>query len=84
MKQNDIVLIMVCVFVAGVISFVLSNQFIAAPKNRQTQVEVVDKLTADFELPDTRYFNNDSVNVTQVIQIGGTPPADQPSFNTTQ
>lgn len=79
MKQNDIVLIIVCIFVSGVLSLVLSNILIASPENRQAEVEVVERITSDFNLPDERYFNEDSVNPTQVIQIGG-ENTNQPSF----
>jgi hypothetical protein len=70
MKQNDIVLIIVFVFIGGTASFFLSNLLISAPKNRQTPVEVVERLSADFNQPDERYFNKDSINPTQLIKIG--------------
>jgi hypothetical protein len=63
MKQKDIALILVVVFISAVASFVVSNMIFASPSNRQQQVEVVDS-------PDVRYFNNNSIDPTQLIQIG--------------
>ena len=72
MKQKDIILIIVVVFVSGVISIVVSKIFITSPKNRQQQVEVVNPITSDFPQPDPKYFNNNSVDPTKNITIGGT------------
>ena len=69
MKQNDIILIIVSVFVSGVLSLVLSNLLIG-PTSRNTKVEVVEKITPEFIQPDERYFNSNSFNYTQEIQIG--------------
>lgn len=82
MKQNDVILIAVCVFISGVLSLVLTNTLISSPENRRTEVEVVDRITSDFNLPSERYFNDKSENPTQLIQIGG-QNTNQPSFNTT-
>ena len=71
MKQKDIALIIIVVFISGVISFFVSNMLFASPENRQTEVEVVDEITSTFTKPDPRYFNAESINPTQQIQIGG-------------
>jgi len=70
MKQKDIAMIIVVVFVSGVVSFFVSNMLFASPKNRQQKVEVVNVITSDFPTPDSKYFNKDSVNPTELIQIG--------------
>jgi len=70
MKQKDIFTIGFIIIFSGVISFVLSNALFGSPKNREQKVEVVDKITSDFNRPDTKYFNKDSINPTQTIQIG--------------
>jgi Flp pilus assembly protein CpaB len=70
MKQKDIALIVVIVAVSGLISFLASQWVFARPGDRQQKVEVVDVITSDFPLPDTKYFNNTSVDPTQLIQIG--------------
>lgn len=70
MKQKDIALLAVIVFVSAVISIVVSKSLFASPKNRQQAVEVVDPITSDFPAPDTHYFNKDSVDPTKLIKIG--------------
>lgn len=70
MKQKDIALILVIVFISAVISIVVSKILFASPKNRQQQVEVVQPITADFPTPDTKYFNANAFDPTQLIEIG--------------
>jgi len=70
MKQKDIALIIVIVAVSGIISFLASRWIFARPADRQQKAEVVDVITSDFPLPDSKYFNAQSVDPTQLIQIG--------------
>lgn len=70
MKQKDIALIAVIAIVSGVISFLVSGWLFAKPADRQQKAEVVDVITSDFPLPDSKYFNANSVDPTQLIQIG--------------
>ena len=70
MKQKDIALIVIIVFLSALISFFASNLIFGSPKNRQQQVEVVQPITADFPKPDSRYFNNSAFDPTQPITIG--------------
>ena len=70
MKQKDIILIIVVVFSSAVISIVVSKIFISSPKNRSTQVEVVAPINSEFQAPDSRYFNSQSIDPTQNIHIG--------------
>jgi len=70
MKQKDIALIIVIVFVSGIVSFFASNTLFASPKNREQKVEKVEAITADFPTPDKKYFNSESIDPTQLIQIG--------------
>jgi hypothetical protein len=72
MKQKDIALIIVIVFLSGVISFVLSGMLFGKPADRQQTAEVVDVITSDFSLPSDKYFNANSINPTQLIEIGNT------------
>ncbi len=73
MKQKDIVLIVAVSLISGVLSFFISRLLFTSPKNRQQQVEVVEKISADFPIPDKKYFNPNAVNPTKLIQIGDTP-----------
>lgn len=70
MKQKDIAIIVVVVFVSGILSYFISNAVFASPDKLQTEVEVVEPITADFPEPDTRYFSPNSINPTQTITIG--------------
>ncbi len=70
MKQKDLALILVVVFVSVVLSLVVSRWIFASPKNRTQTAEKVDVIGADFTQPSSKYFNVDSVNPTQQIQIG--------------
>lgn len=69
MKQKDIILIIVIVFISGVVSFLVANWTFGSQQNRQQSAEVVDTITAEFRELDKRYFNENSVDPTQIIQI---------------
>lgn len=70
MKQKDIALILVIVFISAVLSLVVSRFMFSSPKSREQTAEKVDVITAEFTQPSRRYFNVESVNPTQQIQIG--------------
>lgn len=70
MKQKDIALIIVIAFISGVLSFMLSGMLFGKPADRQQKAEVVDVITSDFDLPESKYFNANSIDPTQLIQIG--------------
>jgi len=70
MKQKDIILIIVVVFISGVISIFGSKFFISTPKNRKQTVEVVTPITDDFPIPSNQYFNENSVDPTTNVTIG--------------
>lgn len=70
MKQKDIALIIVIVFISAVASLFISKLLFTSPKNRQQQVEVVQPISADFSMPDNRYFNDKAFNPTRLIKIG--------------
>ncbi|MGF7228511.1 MAG: hypothetical protein ACQR33_00815 [Candidatus Saccharibacteria bacterium] len=76
MKQKDIALIIIIVFISGIASFFISNLLFASPSNRQQKVEVVEAITPDFPTPSSKYFNNQSIDPTQLIQIGNSTNPD--------
>jgi flagellar basal body-associated protein FliL len=80
MKQKDLVLILVMVFIGAVVAFVVSRWVFATPQNRQQTAEKVDVITPDFSEPPPKYFNADSVNPTKQIEIGNT--SNPNPFNT--
>ena len=82
MKQQDVAVVLIVVFIGGMLSFFLSGLLITSPKNRSEKVEVVKPITADFQTPDKRYFNELSINPTQLITIGDNN--NNTPFNTQQ
>ena len=70
MKQKDIALIILVAGIAGVVSFFASRAIFASSGSRQQQAEVVDAITTDFVKPSSKYFNANSIDPTQLIQIG--------------
>jgi hypothetical protein len=69
MKQKDIALIAIVVFMSAVFSYVISNKIITAPSSNQ-QVQVVAPISSNFNAPSSTYFNSQSIDPTQLIQIG--------------
>jgi hypothetical protein len=67
-KQKDIALIIVIVFVSGVLSFFISNKFISPPKH-DLKAAQVDPISPDFAEPKDQYFDEESINPTQLIRI---------------
>lgn len=70
MKQKDWILIIVIAVVSGVFSFIISDHIFVTPANRQQKVEVVDAITPDFKTPDNKYFNAQSIDPAQTIELG--------------
>lgn len=70
MKQKDLALVLVVVFISIVVALVVSRMIFASPKNRQQTAEKVDVISPDFALPPSEFFNARSVNPTQQIKIG--------------
>ncbi|HUC89583.1 MAG TPA: hypothetical protein VMR45_02175 [Patescibacteria group bacterium] len=70
MKQKDIILIVVMVFIGAVASLLVSRLIFSAPKNRQQTAEVVDVINTEFPAPPPKYFNSNSSNPARPIQVG--------------
>ncbi len=70
MKQKDIIIIIVVVFISGVASFFISNALFSSPQKRTVEVEVVEPISTEFKTPDPQYFNSKSIDPTKLIQIG--------------
>jgi hypothetical protein len=84
MKQKDIALIIVIVFVSAVLSLFVSKAIFSSPENRQQTAEVVQPITADFPKPDTRYFNTQAFDPTKVITVGDNANPNPFSSNNAQ
>lgn len=70
MKQKDFALILIVAFISAIVSFFVSNKVFVTPANRQQEVPVVESVSPSFQTPDTKYFNSNSIDPTQNIQIG--------------
>lgn len=84
MKEKDVALIIIVCFVSAVFSLFVTRAIFTAPKHRQQQVEVVEKLTSEFAIPtkEDKYFNANAINPTRLIKIGENPnpqPFDEPT-----
>lgn len=71
MKKNDILLVAIVVVISGAFSLVITSLFFN-PTKKQMTAEVVVPISSDFNVPKDNdpYFNKQSVNPTQPIQIG--------------
>lgn len=69
MKQKDIALILVIGFISLVASILLSNVLFNSSKDKKLESAVVAPISSDFVDPDKKYFNEQSTNPTQTIQI---------------
>lgn len=69
MKQKDIAVIILVVGVAAIASFFLSRLLFQSGDKREQKAEVVDVITADFNPPSDKYFNDQAINPTQLIRI---------------
>jgi len=76
MKQKDIALIAVVIFISAIISIFVSKAVFVKPANRQQEVEVVQAIDAKFNPPDERYFNDKAFDPTQPITIGNNANPD--------
>lgn len=70
MKQKDIALIIAVAFFAGIFSLIVSKFFFTSGENRNLKAEVVQPISAEFNPPDKRVFNDKAINPTKLIQIG--------------
>lgn len=68
MKQQDIAILILIFGIAGVASFFVVGKFIA-PSNVKLEAETVKPITAEFQIPDNKYFNDQSYNPTVRIDI---------------
>ena len=81
MKQKDMALIGVIVFISTIASFFLSKALFAPPtKSSQVKVEVVQPIVATFPDTDKAYFNSTAFDPTQNITISQN--ANTNPFNT--
>lgn len=76
MKKNDLAVMIAIAFFATVFSLVLSNLLFTPKSTKDLKAQKIDAIQASFERPDKKYFNSESINPTEVIQIGDSPNAE--------
>lgn len=69
MRKKDLPLVIVIGIFSLVVSLVLSNLIFNSSENKKLESAVVTPITNEFVDPDKKYFNDQSVNPTQKIQI---------------
>lgn len=79
MKQKDIALILVISFMSVVLALIVSNLVFNSSSSRKLTADNVIAITPEFNEPDKKYFNNSSVDPTQIIHIGEN--SNQKPFN---
>ena len=68
MKRKDLIIIVSVIIFSIIVSYILSSILISGPGNKQ-QVEVVSQISSEFTSPSSKYFNAQSIDPTQLIQI---------------
>lgn len=69
MKQKDIALIIIVTGVSLVFAIFASNFLLSSTGGYEQEAEVVDSISSQFQLPDSDYYNDQSINPTQIIRI---------------
>lgn len=72
MKKDAFTIFIVAV-ISAVLSIIVSGLFISTSKDRSQKVEVADPIVTTFDEPSKDYFNSNSINPSQTIQIGTDP-----------
>ena len=70
MKQKDLAMVILIAALAGGLSFLITRSFIVKPESKRQTAEVVESITAEFKLPDKKYYNDQAINPTKLIEIG--------------
>lgn len=70
MKKQDIGLIIAVAVFAGIFSLIASTLIFTPRSTKGLKAQKVDEISSSFNQPDKRYFNTQSINPTQLIQIG--------------
>ena len=80
MKQKDLITVLAAGIFSVIVSFILAKVLIS-PGNMTAEVPVVPAISTNFPSINTQYFNNSSIDPTQIVRIGSgnntTPFSDQ-------
>jgi hypothetical protein len=79
MKQKDIALIIIIAAISAGLSFGLSQLVFSSAQAGSQKAAVVDAITTDFASPDPKFFNTQSIDPSEIIQVS---PSNNPNpFN---
>lgn len=78
MKQQDIAILIIIIFFAGIFSFVVSSNFIT-PSDQKEKVEKVQPISSEFSTQNAENINSDAINPTVRIEIN--PQDNAQPFN---
>lgn len=70
MKKKDITLLAVVIIISAVLSFFIADYVIGDPESNPIEAEVVEVISTEFSAPNEKFFNQDSLNPTQLIRVG--------------
>lgn len=70
-KKSDLASIILIAAISLVAAFFIGNALINTPENRSTKVEVVNPISSEFGQPSDKIFNDNAIDITEKIQIGG-------------
>lgn len=82
MKQRDILIIVAVAMASGLLSYGIATFVFNGKKTYNLKAPTVEAITSEFKLPDSAYFNKESINLTKNINIGG--PGNPTPFVKTQ
>lgn len=80
MKKNDLAAIILIAVFAAIIAYFIANSLIGKPQNDPVEVEQVTTIQANYIAPDSRIFNEKSVDPTVEIK-GGSKANEKPFSN---
>ncbi|MGI9028064.1 MAG: hypothetical protein ACR2FM_04465 [Candidatus Saccharimonadales bacterium] len=70
MKQKDIALIIIVIFIGGVFSVIMTKTVFVSKGSKQQTAEKVEAISSEFKIPDKEVFNPNAINPTKLIRIG--------------
>lgn len=76
MKSKDIQIIILVAVISAIMSLLLSGVFFSTPEDRAQTVETAEPIVTDFQRPTSDYFNAQSINPAQDIEIGQDPDSN--------
>lgn len=71
MKRTDIAMIVLIASMSVLVSYFVARAVVGNARNEAVTVKTIDPISEKVNEPDVRVFNNDAVNPTVEVYIGG-------------